>query len=192
MATTHTELAGDLASPLSTQAAEIGWSANLVTNRGISFHVRPARPSDEEALADFFRSLPPEDLRHRFLSGLREVGPERLKEMVRNDDPHTINFLAIDEETGIVMATAILAASNDYKDGEFAVSTRPEWKQRGVSWTLLEHLVRYAKAAGIGALRSIETSDDARALQLEREMGFRTRLCPEDSTLMIAEKELQP
>ena len=47
-------------------------------------------------------------------------------------------------------------------------------------------------AAGIKLLQSIETSDDARALQLEREMGFRTRLCPEDPTLMIAEKALGP
>jgi acetyltransferase len=191
MASTHSELSRDSASPLSAQAAEIGWSADLVTNRGIRFHVRPARPGDEEALGDFFRSLPPEDLRHRFLTGLREVGDERLKAMVRNDDPHTINFLAIDEETGKVMATAMLAATTDYSEGEFAVSTRPEWKQRGVSWTLLEHLVSYAKAAGIKRIESIETSDDARALQLEREMGFRTRLCPEDATLMIAEKELQ-
>lgn len=191
MASTHTELAPDSASPLSTQAAEIGWTADLVTNRGVRFHVRPARPSDEEALALFFRSLPPEDLRHRFLTGLRYVGHDRLKEMVRNDDPHTINFLALDEETGGIVATAMLAASRGYHEGEFALATRPEWKQKGVSWTLLEHLVRYAEAAGIGTLKSIETSDDARALRLEREMGFRVHLCPGDSTLMIAEKKLE-
>ena len=190
MATTHTELARDRASPLSTQAAEIGWSGDLVTKSGTRFHVRPARPGDEENLAALFRSLPPEDLRHRFLTGLREVSRHQLEEMVRNDDPHTINFLAIDEASGTIIATAMLAASKDYSEGEFALATRPDSKQKGVSWTLLEHLVGFARAAGIKLLQSIETSDDARALQLEREMGFRTRLCPDDATLMIAEKKL--
>lgn len=192
MASTHHELARDAASPLSTQAAEIGWSTDLITKSGVRFHVRPARPSDEEDLAAFFRSLPSEDLRHRFLTSLREVGHERLKEMVRNDDPHMISFLAIDEASRTIVATAMLVASKNYSEGEFALSTRSEWKQKGISWTLLDHLVSYARAAGIGTIKSIETSDDARALQLQREMGFAVHLCPEDSTLMIAEKELQP
>lgn len=192
MVPTHTEVARDSASPLSAQAAEIGWSADLVTSSGTRFHVRPARPGDEEGLATLFRSLPPEDLRHRFLTGLREVGPARLEEMVRNDDPHAINFLAIDQTSDLIVASALLAASEDYSDGEFALSTRPDWKEKGVSWTLLDHLVRYAEAVGIHTIKSIETSDDSKALQLEREMGFRTRLHPDDATLMIAEKQLSP
>jgi acetyltransferase len=190
MVSTHTELARDAASPLSTQAAEIGWTTQLVTNSGLRFQVRPARPADEQDLAAFFRSLPPEDLRHRFLTGLREVGHDRLQAMVRNDDPHTINFLAIDEPSNMIIATAMLVATKDYSEGEFALSTRPEWKQKGISWTLLGHLVRYAEAAGIARIKSIETSDDARALQLEREQGFAVHLSPEDSSLMIAEKVL--
>lgn len=191
MASIQSELARDLSAPLSTLAAEIGWTADLVTNSGLRFHVRPAQSGDEEQLGKFFRTLPAEDLRHRFLTGLREVGHDRLADMVRSDDPHIINFLAIDPQTGAILATAMMAADRDYREGEFALATRPDAKQKGVSWTLLEHLVGYARAAGIKLLKSIETSDDARALQLEREMGFRTRLCPEDATLMFAEKELQ-
>lgn len=186
----HTELTGELALPLSAQAAEIGWSADLITREGVRFHVRPARPADGEELAAFFRSLPPDDLRHRFLTGLRDVGHDRLKEMTRNDDPHAITFLAIEPETGVVVATATLVATRDYSEGEFALATRPDSKGKGVSWTLLEHVVRYATAEGVRLLKSIETTDDARALQLEREMGFRVHLCPEDATLMIAEKSL--
>ena len=191
MALPHTELARDSASPLCAQAARLGWLTELVTNNGLRFRVRPAQPGDEEQLADLFASLSPEDLRHRFLTGLREVGRDRLRDMARNDDPHIINFLAIDED-GSILASAMLAASKDYSEGEFALATRPAAKQKGVSWKLLQHLVWYATVAGIRTLKSIETSDDARALQLEREMGFTTRLCPEDATLMIAEKTLEP
>ncbi len=190
MDTNHTELAQDAASPLSAQAAEVGWSTDLVSREGVPFHVRPARPTDEAALSNHFGSLSPDDLRHRFLTGLRDVGHDRLRAMVRNDDPHSISFLAIDEATDTILATAMLVAGRDYAEAEFALSTRPDCQGKGVSWTLLDHLVRYAEAAGIKRLKSIEASDDVRALQLEREMGFRVHLCPDDATLMIAEKEL--
>ncbi len=190
MVSTHTELARDFASPLLAQAAEVGWSKDLVSREGVRFHVRPARPSDESDLANFFRSLSPADLRHRFLTGLREVGHDRLRAMARNDDPHSINFLALDSETGAILASAMVVATQDYAEGEFALATEPGSQGRGVSWTLLSHLVRYAEAAGIKRLKSIETSNDTRALQLEREMGFHVRLCPDDATLMIAERNL--
>jgi GNAT superfamily N-acetyltransferase len=188
---THRELARDLASPLSTQAAEIAWTADLITNTGYHLHVRPARPDDETAVAAFFRRLTPDDLRHRFLSALREVGYARLKEMVRNDDPHSINFLAFERFTGQLVATAMLVADGDYDTAEFALATRSDRKAHGISWSLLEHLTRYAKEIGIRRIQSVETSDDDKALRLERELGFTVRTCPDDATLMIAEKILR-
>lgn len=188
-ASNHHELATDFASPLSTQAAEIAWTADLVTNTGCSIHVRPARPEDEAALAELFRHLTPEDLRHRFLTSLRQVGDDRLKAMVRNDDPHSISFLAF--ERGELIATAMLVADKDYDSAEFALATQPDRKARGVSWTLLDYLVRFAKAAGIRRITSLETADDDKALKLEREMGFTVRMCPDEATLMLAEKTLR-
>ena len=46
--------------------------ANIVTNSGFRFHVRAAHPKDEAELSDFFKHVTPEDLRFRFLSGLRK------------------------------------------------------------------------------------------------------------------------
>lgn len=186
----HKEPTTYRASPLAAEAAEIGWSRDLESRSGVRFQVRPARPGDEGQLASFFRALTPQDLRHRFLTGLATVDPGRLKAMARNDDPHTISFLAFEGDR--LIATAMLAAERDYRTAEFALSTLPDRKGKGVSWTLLAHLIDYARAAGIKRLESIETADDCRALRLEREMGFRTRLHPEDATVMIAQKELAP
>lgn len=48
----------------------------------------------EAALADFFAHVTPEDLRFRFLSGMREVSHERLNAMIHVDHRLTEDFLA--------------------------------------------------------------------------------------------------
>ena len=37
---------------------------------------------------------------------------------------------------------------------------------------MVEHVVRYAEAEGIGAIESVESSENRAALTLEREAGF--------------------
>lgn len=175
---------------LSNLAAAEDWSADLTTRGGVTIHVRPATPGDEAGLAEFFEHVTREDIYRRFLTGLNKVDHQRLVAMTRDDDPRSIDFLAIDAKEGKILASAMLSADPDFEVGEFALCTRADRKKLGISWTLLEHLVAYARAMGIGRIRSIESWDDRAALQLEGEMGFEVRRDPDDSTLMIAEKSL--
>lgn len=183
-----TEISTDLAGPLCAKAAAVGWSKDLETQDGIRFHVRPATESDKEALRKLFSRLSADDLRHRFLSPIRRVGDDRLATMVKTDDPHTISFVA--EAGDRIVAVATLVAESDYANAEFALSTDPQTQGNGVSWSLLDHLERYAASAGIKVMQSIETRDDTRALKLERERGYHVQPCPADPMLMIAEKQL--
>ncbi|MFN2259891.1 MAG: N-acetyltransferase family protein [Parasphingopyxis sp.] len=168
--------------------AEKDWSGFLTTRCGVTFFATPATPSDVHALENFFEHVTPEDLYFRFLTGIRKVGKDRIEAMTCDDDPQTIDFLAIDENSGKVLASAMLTADEKFETAEFAMCTRTESKRLGISWTLLEHVTRYAKAMGVKRMQSIESWDDHRALELEREMGFTIRRDPDDSTLMIAEK----
>jgi len=166
------------------------WAADLVTRTGLHFHVRPARPDDEAALAAFFAHVTPDDLRFRFLTGLRVVGHDRLAAMTQVDYRRTITFLAFDEEGANVIAAAMLAADPDRARAELALSTRSDMKKRGLSWTLLEHVLRYAAAEGIGTVEAIESADHEEAIRMEREMGFTAHPCPGDPTLRIVRREL--
>ena len=164
---------------------------DLVTRSGVTLHVRPAHPGDEPALADFFLQVTPEDLYHRFLTGLNRVDETRLARITQDDDPNSVSVVALEEPTGKIVATATLTIDPHGDMAEFALCTRADKKHRGVSWALLDHIVSYAQALGIGEIRSIQSWDDVDALQLEREMGFDVHPCPQDSTLTIAEMELQ-
>jgi len=174
----------------SNREAEAHWSGPVTTNSGVKLWIRPANPDDHDALVRFFESVSKEDLYFRFLSGIRKVDEDRLQNMLNDDDASSIDFLAVDERSGEILATAMLCAYDNSEKAEFAVCTRQDEKGRGISWSLLDHAVRYAKAMGVKKVTSMESASQSAALRLEREMGFKTRACPEDATLIIAEKSL--
>ncbi len=161
------------------------WSADLTTRSGHAFHVRPAEPSDEAALADFFTHVDREDLRFRFLSAIQKVGHDQLDALVTVDHRRTENFLAIDPDTGLIIATAMLAADEALTNAEVAIAIRADFKRNGISWTLLDHVARFARAKGIKTLESMESRDNHQAIELERERGWIASSCPGDPTVMV-------
>lgn len=168
------------------------WSSNLVTRNGFRFHVRPAQPDDEPALAAFFTHVAAQDIRFRFLTALNTVGHDFLVRLTQVDHDRTEDFLAFGDDGKTIIATAMLAADPQLERAEVAISVRADHKDRGIGWKLLEHLSRYATARGIKILESIESRDNHDAIELEREMGFKATSYPGDSTLMLLQKNLGP
>ncbi|QPQ54962.1 GNAT family N-acetyltransferase [Allosphingosinicella flava] len=164
----------------------------LTARSGFSFDVRPVRSGDEAALGQFFTHVAHEDLRFRFLTALNKVGPEFLEMMVEVDHDRTENFLALDPASGTIIATAMVAADEKRECAEVALSIRADYKKKGISWTLLEHAARWAKARGFKCLKSIESRENHQAIELEREMGFCAEEYPGDSTLILLRAELNP
>ncbi|MFA7603882.1 MAG: GNAT family N-acetyltransferase [Novosphingobium sp.] len=181
-------------SRMALRPAPMHWSADLVTRSGRRIHVRPVRADDEPLLAEFFEHVSPEDLRFRFLGGVTKVEHDRLAMMTRVDYRRTISFLAFDAEHGAerrnVIATAMLVTEPDRARAEVALATRADAKGGGVSWTLFEHVLRYAKAERIGMVETIEFADHDAALQMARELGFTITSDPDDATLRIATRKL--
>ena len=166
------------------------WVGYLTTRNGFEFFTRPAGPPDEAELGRFFEGVTPEDLRFRFLSSIRKVSQDRLEAMTSYDHRTTENFLAYDKDRTTIFATAMLAADPALRTAEVAIVILPDYKKRGVSWTLLRHVMHFAKARGIRTLESVETRDHHAAIDLEREMGFKAVECPDDPTLVTVRADL--
>ena len=171
--------------------APMHWAADLVTRSGVRLHVRPVLPTDEAALGAFFAHVSPDDLRFRFLSGLRVVGHDRLAAMCQIDYRRTMNFLAFVPD-GTLVATAMLAADADLARAELAVSVRHDFKNMGVSWTLVQHVLRYAESEGIASVESVESAENRAALALEHEAGFETVREESSGTEVIVRRTLTP
>jgi len=166
------------------------WSSDLTTRTGFQFHVRPVEPQDEPALAEMFTHVTRDDLRFRFLTGVNIVGHKRLAALIDVDHRQKESFLAFAEDGTTVIATAMLACDPAMETGEVAISIRSDYKSRGVSWELLEHVARFAEASGVNTLQSIESHDNHAAIELERRMGFTARTYPGDATLVLIERKL--
>jgi N-acetylglutamate synthase-like GNAT family acetyltransferase len=166
------------------------WSDDLTTRSGYRFHVRPTFPADEAGLAEFFTHVTADDLRFRFLTAIRKVSHEQLANLVNVDHRRTENFLAIDPESNVVVATAMMAADKALASAEVAIAIRSDFKDRGISWMLLEHVTRFAAASGIKTLESIESRDNHQAIELEREMGFAAHSIPGDPTVVVVRATL--
>ena len=167
------------------------WRYDLVTRAGVVLHVRPANPDDEALLEEFFAHVTPEDLRFRFLGGMREVSHERLLAMTHVDHELTENFLALADGGKPIIATAMVAFDRSMTKAEVAISVRADYKHKGVAWELLRHVARYAEARGVMALESIESRENHEAIELEREQGFVAVTYPDDPTLLLIRKELR-
>ncbi|WP_162789489.1 GNAT family N-acetyltransferase [Altererythrobacter sp. ZODW24] len=176
----------------SNREAEENWSREATTLTGLELWITPAKADDRGPLEQFFDKVTPQDLYYRFLSGIHKVDDERITAMVRDDDDSSIDFLALDNKTGDILATAMLVADPAFENAEFAMCTREDAKNKGISWVLLDHATRYAEAMGIKRLTSLQSASDVGALQLEREMGFTVRTSAEDPTHMLAEKMFGP
>lgn len=162
----------------------------LVTRSGLELIVRPAAAADEPALTALFESVTLEDLRFRFLSAVQHVGHYQVAAMLSVDHARSETYLAFERESGRLVATAMLAADPELATAEVAISVHRDYKERGIGWTLLEHVARVARAKGIAKLQSIESRDNHAAIELERDMGFAARAYPGDATLVLVEAKL--
>jgi N-acetylglutamate synthase-like GNAT family acetyltransferase len=165
-------------------------SCDLTAHGGFKFHVRPVRPDDEATLGAFFACVTPEDLRFRFLSSVKEVGHDQLVAMTRVDHRQTESFLAFEQGTGSLIATAMLACDPKLDVGEVAICVRADHKGLGIGWELLGHVTRHAQSKGVKRLQSLESRANGAAIQLEKELGFTAETYQGDSTLVMLQKIL--
>lgn len=169
-------------------AAPVADCTELATWTGFVFEVRPVEPADEPLLADLLERLTPEDRRFRFLSAVTRIGHDMLQRLTKVDHERSEDFLAFDGDT--LIASAMLAADPAMERAEVAIAIRPDYKHRGVGWTMLAHLARHAHEKGINLIESIECRDNVEAISLEKEMGFTATPYPGDSTLVLLQKRL--
>ncbi|AXB78128.1 GNAT family N-acetyltransferase [Novosphingobium sp. P6W] len=172
--------------------APIEWASTLVTQTGTSIYVRPVRADDTQLLAAFFERVSADDLRFRFLNGALHVNHEVISAMTNVDYRRTTTFLAFEEGQAEVIATAMLAADQEGLRAEVALATRSDAKGKGISWTLLEYVLRYAKARGIEIVEAIENAGHHEAIDMEREMGFAVSSDPADPTIRIVTRTFDP
>lgn len=171
----------------STQARGGALPTEKVTRAGICLTIRVASSADVPAIADIYRHITAQDMRFRFKQPIDHLDAEELNALV---DPHAgmTTYLAVAGKLAVACATLICDPGREV--AEVILSVRPEWKGRGVSWTLLEEVLACAAKSGLKRISSTEPGEDQAAINLQREMGFVARLRCADPVEFLMVKAL--
>ena len=159
------------------------WEASVETAEGMAVVIRPVRPTDEHLYHAFLDKLSPDDVRFRLLSPRKEFSHKFIARFTQVDYARAMAFVALSQDQKELLGVARLAADPDYRSAEYAIVVRSDLKGRGIGWTLMQQLIRYAESEGLRDLNGDVLADNERMLKMCRELGFGIAANPEDPGL---------
>jgi acetyltransferase len=144
---------------------------------------RPIRPEDELLYSRLIERVTTDDMRMRFFIGHPQHSLKLIARLTQIDYAREMAFVAIDQRSGQLLGVARLIADPDYRRAEYAVIVASDLKGRGLGWSLMQHLIDYARHEGLSELFGDVLSENTAMLQLCREFGFNIAAQPDDASL---------
>ncbi|MCE5333623.1 MAG: GNAT family N-acetyltransferase [Desulfobacteraceae bacterium] len=116
--------------------------------------LRPAKPTDERALKEFFYSLPKEGSYVRFLSLMKVFPHYDVKAMVHIDYRAEMTLLGFAGEMGSERIVAIVRCQLDEEtmDAEVDFAVHPDYSRHGIAAFMILHMAEMGKKRGIRTL----------------------------------------
>ncbi len=177
-------------SDLSIRPYPSGWDRTTeLKNKQI--RIRPIRPVDARLYPEFLAQVSESDLYMRFRERFQRLPSELLIRLTQLDYDRDIAFVALEpngELAGIVRYTA----DPDGARAEFGLLVRSNLKRVGLGRALMEHLLLYARAQGIGELFGITLRENTAMVEFARQLGFSVTADVGDSGLVQVNLPLHP
>jgi acetyltransferase len=151
--------------------------------------VRPIRPEDAPAITALFAHLTPEDIRFRFFAAMKELPPALLARLTQIDYDREMALVALRPDAApddALCGVVRLHADPDHARAEYAVVVRSDWKGHGLGYDLMQEIIAYARARGIGEVYGTIMSDNTPMIDMAREFGFAIAPDTEDPALVVA------
>lgn len=158
--------------------------------------IRPVRPEDAEAHAEFFARLTPEDVRYRFFSAIRALSSEQIARLTQVDYEREMALLAVRPASpgglvGETIGVARLVREMDSGEAEFAVVMQGDAKGAGIASALMRALIDWGRSKGVREVVGQILADNVPMLAFIRRLGFTVRRS-RDADIMEARLVLEP
>ncbi len=158
----------------------------LTVANGSTYLVRPIRPEDAPAFRQLVEErTAPEDRRLRFFASFRTLTPELCARLTQIDYEREMALVALEpgaKSEDPLCGVVRLAADPDRERAEFAVLVRGDLKGQGLGTALMQTLIAYARAQGIGELFGAVLQENRVMLDLAARLGFTSDRQAEDTT----------
>ena len=156
------------------------WERRETLRDGPPILVRPVRPEDEPLYGPFFAAVTPQDLRLRFFAPVKEFGHAFIARFTQIDYARAMAFIAIEEDSGQMLGVVRLHSDANYERGEYAVLVRSDRKGRGLGYLLMQRIIEYARAEGLGIIEGQVLTENTAMLAMCKELGFEIASDPHD------------
>jgi acetyltransferase len=153
------------------------WSRGSVLADGRRVVIRPVRPEDEKAVVEFFSRVMEDDLRLRFFAPVRAFSHAFLARLTQIDYARAMAFIAFDA-SATMLGMVHLFADSSYRSGEFAVIVRSDIKGQGLGWALMQLILDYARAEGLGSVTGQILRENTTMIKMCEELGFEIESMP--------------
>jgi acetyltransferase len=153
---------------------DIGLNERHQTTRGGErVLIRPVRPEDRALYPGFLADVSAEDLRLRFFARIAELTADEIEWLGRLNHPHETAFIALGEDSGLMLGLVRLKDELDEQTAEFAILVRSQLKGHGLGWLLMQRVIDYAKEKGLRRVYGDVLAENTAMLQMCAELGFR-------------------
>jgi acyl-CoA hydrolase/GNAT superfamily N-acetyltransferase len=154
-----------------------GWEVHQLVGDGEPVFFRTIRPSDEQALQEFFQALPRLGHYVRFLSAMKVFPHPNLQALLNIDHNRGLCVVGVAghpaAEQIIALGRYLLSEETNMAEVDFAV--HPEWQGKGVASFLLDHLGEIAKSRQIDGFITYVDPANREALGVFQKMGYVVR-----------------
>jgi len=136
--------------------------------------LRPIKPEDEPMWLEMFQSFSEESIRYRFFQMLKDTSHELRVRYCNIDYDREVAIVAEENEEGRrkILGVGRLSIEPDGKSGELAFIVVDKWQGLGLGTKIVDYVLEIAKEKGIEKVFAIMLSDNCRALNLTKKMGF--------------------
>ena len=159
----------------------------MKTDDGMELNIRPIKPTDQEAWLDFFHSLSPNSVYHRFFGMIKGVPYRNLQYYLDIDYSNRLAIVVTvpNSPREEIVAIARYDLDNRTNMAEFAVVVSDEWQNKGIGSFLLGYLSKVAKTRGISGFTAEVMSDNRRMIDLFNDSGYRVETKMDSGTYLI-------
>lgn len=142
--------------------------------------IRVIRPTDEPALITMLTALDPEMIRLRFFRYIRQFTHAMAARITQIDYDREMTFVATPAGRNDILGVATLISDADGSEAEFAILVHHDGAGIGLGRRLMENLLAYAGARGIGKVYGDVLLENAAMLGLSHRLGFSRERHPDD------------
>jgi acetyltransferase len=137
--------------------------------------LRPIKPEDEPLWLEMFQTFSEESIRYRFFQLLKDTPHEVRVRYCNIDYDREIAIVAelTEENRKRILGVGRLSIELDGKSGELAFIIGDQWQGQGLGTKVVDYVLEIAKEMGVETVYAIMLTDNRRALNLTKKMGFK-------------------